>query len=145
MFRHTVMQYRVREYIMYIYVCEKCKFISFIDSPWTIVSLVRDKYSPQLGCHCIVTLGEQCRLFSSCLLCCLLLSLSSCQVQIFSSATFSETCRVCFIPLMLQVIPILINEVRMLYILFVFICILDGKTKHSELNRSKNKQTVVRI
>jgi hypothetical protein len=31
MFRHAVMQYRVHEYIMDTYVCEKCKFTLFID------------------------------------------------------------------------------------------------------------------
>jgi hypothetical protein len=33
MFRHAVMQYWVHEYIMDIYVCEKCKFTLFIESP----------------------------------------------------------------------------------------------------------------
>jgi hypothetical protein len=33
MFRHAVTQYCVHKYIMDIYVCEKCKFTLFIDSP----------------------------------------------------------------------------------------------------------------
>jgi hypothetical protein len=33
MFGHAVMQYFVHEYMMHMYVCEKCKFTLFIDFP----------------------------------------------------------------------------------------------------------------
>jgi hypothetical protein len=36
MFRHAVMQYRVHEYIMDTYACEKCKFTLFIDPSYYI-------------------------------------------------------------------------------------------------------------
>jgi hypothetical protein len=37
MFRYAVMQYWVHEYINDTYVCEKCKFILFNDSPSYLV------------------------------------------------------------------------------------------------------------